>query len=1161
MSVQDDLKRWSPLLSLPEFQQIDEHFSHGGRGCCVQGLIDAARALTIELLSRKRDQKILLIVPDDTALDSWRRDLMTVAEMNGANPRRVVLLPALDADPYAGLSPHPEVIRERVVVLERLARGAIDILLVPARALLHPLPAPDEWRQRLKTIRIKETLAPEHFVLEAIQLGYRRVDIVSAPGEVSRRGGIIDLFSPTASEPVRIELFGDTVDSLRSFDTDNQRSTGQLDEVVIAPATESPPTDDAVRRVQRFLEKGAKRATDDGDSIRPFRARLEQLQEQGAWPGFEALTRLTYREAHTLFAYTDGFVTIVDEPERCDDALIRADHDLRMAYEQSDEKVLPPPHELFCEAAPIRERMAAAGMFLQELAGDPPPQAEHSIEVGCSRARSYSGRVAELAADLARDREQQRRVVCLMRTEGSLTRLKELFDEYELAASPFEQAGEAPGGLFVAVHPLRSGFEIRAAGLTVLTERDLFGAPKRREEPKGRGKKAFLSDFRDLKEGDHVVHVDHGVAKFIGLGRPKGGSLNRDFMTLEFSKGDRLFVPIDRLDLVQKYSGVAGQAPKADKLGGPSWERVKKRVRKSVESMAKELLELYAKRGAARGHAFGSDTTWQEEMEASFPYELTVDQQRALQEIKKDMESELPADRLLVGDVGFGKTEVAVRAAFKAVMGGKQVAVLAPTTVLAIQHFETFKSRFASFPVKVEMVSRFRSAAEIRATLKDVEAGAVDVLIGTHRLLSKDVSFKQLGLLVIDEEQRFGVRHKERLKTISVGVDVLSMTATPIPRTLQMSLAGVRDLSVIETAPAGRSAIQSYIIPFRKQVLAQAIRQEIRRGGQIFFVHNSIETLPSLIRGLQEMVPEARIGMGHGQMGETRLEKVMLEFINHEIDLFCTTTIIENGIDIPRANTIIVNRADRFGLAQLYQLRGRVGRSEVPAYAYFVVPSREHLKDDARRRLRALQEFSELGAGFRLAAADLEIRGAGELLGSRQHGHIAALGFDMYCQMLERAVQELRGDAPPERHPVSLHLGVDIKITPKFLPDASDRLVVYKRLAQAATVGEVDQLQAEIEDRYGHLPPTARNLFDMGRLRLVAELAGVEQIDIVEDRLVIRFHEQPQIDPLAVLAIVEREQGELKPSGRLVLPAPERNDERVDAVRSLIEEMLEAEAA
>lgn len=1158
-AMENGLAPWRPLLEAPFFETLKRRLEDGGGGICVSGLVEGARALVLTVLSRVTSSKILLVVPEDATL-RWRRDLAAAAILTGGDPERIATLPALDADPYGGLAPHPEVVRDRVLVLQRLALGEVDLLLVPARALLNPLPSPAEWNARLRTIRENTTLAPDQFVLEAIKLGYRRVDTVSAPGEVSRRGGIIDLFPPTADEPVRIELFGDLVESLRSFDTDNQRSTGRLDYVKVTPASESPPTDDAVRRVRRFLQDGADRAVSAGDSIRPFRELLERLQEQGDWPGFEALTRLTCPEADSLFAYTAEFVTVVDEPARTDDELIRADHDIRMTYEQAEDRILPPPHELYCDTREIRERLRAAGMFLQELAGDPPEQAESELQIPCRAARSYAGRVGEMAADLKRNLEEKKRTICVMRAEGSVRRLREIFDEYDLVAADLQQARGKGGGLLIGTGSLRAGYELPQAGLIVLSERDLFGEIKRRSEPKSRGHRAFLSDFRDLKIGDHIVHVDHGVARYLGLGRPKGGSLNRDFMVLEFAMGDRLFVPIDRLDLVQKYSGVAGQAPKTDKLGGPGWERVRKRVRKSVESMARELLELYAKRGAARGYAFGPDTPWQRELEASFPFDLTPDQQRALDEIKRDMESDRPADRLLVGDVGFGKTEVAVRAAFKAVMDGRQVAVLTPTTVLAVQHFETFRSRFAAFPVRVEMVSRFRTVAEIRKILEDLKVGAVDVLIGTHRLLSKDVEFKKLGLLIVDEEQRFGVSHKEKLKKMSVGVDVVSMTATPIPRTLQMSLAGVRDLSVIETPPPGRTAIQTYIIPFRKQVLAQAIRQEIRRGGQVFFVHNKIETLPSLIRGIRKLVPEARIAMGHGQMGERRLEEVMLKFIAGEIDVFCTTTIIENGIDIPRANTMIINRADRFGLAQLYQLRGRVGRSHQHAYAYLIVPSRKNLSDEARKRLRTLQEFSELGAGFRLAAADLEIRGAGELLGSRQHGHIAALGFDMYCQMLERAVQEMRGEAPVERKPVNLHLGVDIKITGKFLPDEADRLVVYKRLASASTCEEVDRLQAEIEDRYGHLPPTARNLFDLGRLRLIAEETGVQSIDIVEDRLIVRFREQAPIDPQRILELVEQEQGSLSPSGRLTVPAPPKGAGRIEAVSTLLQR-LAGEAA
>jgi transcription-repair coupling factor (superfamily II helicase) len=690
----------------------------------------------------------------------------------------------------------------------------------------------------------------------------------------------------------------------------------------------------------------------------------------------------------------------------------------------------------------------------------------------------------------------------------------------------------------------------------VLCERDVFGEERKAADRKARTRAAFISDFRDLKGGDLVVHVDHGIGCYTGLGRPKGGSLNRDFMMLEFAGRDRLFVPVDRLDLVQRYSGVGGRKPTLDRLGGPGWERVKTRVRKSVRSMAKELLELYARRAATTGHTFAADAPWQQELEAAFPYELTADQVRVVGEVKEEMESPRVMDRLLVGDVGFGKTEIGVRAAFKAVMDGRQVALLAPTTVLAYQHFETFTERMAPFPVRVEMVSRFRSAAEIRQVLEAVELGAVDVLIGTHRMLSKDVSFKQLGLLLVDEEQRFGVAHKERLKRISVGVDVLSLTATPIPRTLQMSLAGVRDLSVIETPPPGRMAIQTYVIPFRKSVIAQAMRQELRRGGQAFVVHNRVETLPALARAVQEMVPDGRVAIAHGQLPERRLEAVMLRFTRGDADILVTTTIIENGLDIPRANTIVVNRADRFGLAQLYQLRGRVGRSHQHAYAYFIVPDRHHLSAEARKRLKAVQEFSELGAGFRLAAADLEIRGAGEMLGSRQHGHIAALGFDMYCQLLERAVGEMKGEPVAERRPPSLHLGVDIKIPQSYLPDAGDRLALYKRLAQATNPTDVDRLQAETEDRFGHLPQAAQNLFDLGRLRVLAEEIAVKSVDVVEDRLHIRFHERPPIEPARVIEILTREQGTLTPSGMVRLPAPRYGAARIECAANVLRRII-----
>ena len=1153
---------FDPLLQADAFQGAVRGVASGKKGRPLTGLVEGARALVLTLLAQRTERRLLVIVPDDVALEAWQRDLAAFASLLGRDQDRIVALPAMDADPWAGIPPHPEVAKERVVALGKLSRGEVDFLLTPARALLGWLPSPQELAERIRIVREGDTLPPDRFVLEAMRSGYRRVEIVSAPGEFSRRGGIIDVFPPDSEEPVRLELFGDTIDSMRAFDTDHQRSTGLLDRAVIGPAVESPPSDDAVARLSRYLEGGVERAREDHGPVREMRERLEQLQTQGYLPGLEALAAITADRPVTLFEHAGEMTTIVDEPERVEAELGRAFNDAEQAWGESEDRILPPPDELLVNPAEVLPALREAGLHLTELV-EVADAVDGAGEPGIltRSARSYSGQVANLVADLRQARAQGTRVVCVMRTAGSAERLSEILREYEIETALVTRGHDGVetrghGGLFVLTGGLRAGFEFPDQALVVLTEREVFGEEKQASEPKSRARAAFISDFRDLKEGDAVVHVDHGIAKYAGLGRPKGGSLNRDFMVLEFSGGDRLFVPVDRLDLVQKYSGVADRKVTLDRLGGPGWERVKAKVRKSVQSMARELLDLYARRGAARGHAFSPDAPWQRELEAAFPFELTPDQGRALHEVKEDMESSRPMDRLLVGDVGFGKTEVAVRAAFKAVMDGFQAAVLAPTTVLAYQHHGTFRERYAPFPVRVEMVSRFRSPSEVRKVLQAVETGEVDVLIGTHRLLSRDVHFRRLGLLVVDEEQRFGVAHKERLKKLSVGIDVLAMTATPIPRTLQMSMAGVRDLSIIETPPPGRMAIQTYLVPFRKNILTQAIRQEIRREGQVFVVHDRVETLPSLANTVKELVPEARVVMAHGQMGERQLESVMLQFVNYEADVLVTTTIIENGLDIPRANTIVVNRADRFGLAQLYQLRGRVGRSQHRAYAFFIVPGRDAIKDDARRRLRALQEFSDLGAGFRLAAADLEIRGAGELLGSKQHGQIAALGFDLYCQMLERAVQELRGE-PVEEHPAAaLHLGVDIKIPESYIVDTGERLAQYKRLAVARDEAHVDRLQSETEDRHGHLPPAARRLFDMARLRLVAERAGVRSVDVADGRLQIRFHDQPPVEPARIVEMVGREGGTLTPSGMMLLPAPERASERIQAIRGALHQLL-----
>jgi len=683
---------------------------------------------------------------------------------------------------------------------------------------------------------------------------------------------------------------------------------------------------------------------------------------------------------------------------------------------------------------------------------------------------------------------------------------------------------------------------------------DLFETAPVHERPRVRPKTAgFFSDFSELKAGDYVVHVDHGIGQFEGLQAIENDGRRGEFMRLQYADDARLYVPLERLDLVQNYRSLEGAKPQLDRLGGTAWVARKTRVRKSVTDLADKLLELYAERKTASGFGFAPDVPWQHEFEDAFEFSETPDQSTAIADIKRDMEASTPMDRLLCGDVGYGKTEVAMRAAFKAVANSKQVAVLAPTTVLVFQHYETFRRRMAAFPMRIEMLSRFRSAREQKDTLAAVEEGKVDILIGTHRLLSRDVHFHDLGLLIVDEEQRFGVTHKERLKEISRNVDVLTMTATPIPRTLNMSLVGLRDMSVIETPPKDRLAIQTVVAPFSESIIRRAITEEVERGGQVFFVHNRVESIYSMAALIQKLVPKARVVVGHGQMGERELEKVMFTFVRDEADVLVSTTIVENGLDIPRANTIIVNRADRFGLSELYQLRGRVGRSNQRAYAYLLVPPEASLTPLARRRLAALREFSELGAGFRIAALDLELRGAGNLLGREQHGHIAAIGFDLYTQMLERAVSAKKGEAEEPELRATLNLGMDIRIPPEYLPSESLRLRTYKRIAETRNETERETLRRELADRFGPPPPAIDNLLDYAVLKSLCERLQISSVDRRGNEAAIKFHPTTSVSPERLVRLVRKQKGtKLDPSGVLTITLERNNKSIAEAIRNVL---------
>ena len=738
---------------------------------------------------------------------------------------------------------------------------------------------------------------------------------------------------------------------------------------------------------------------------------------------------------------------------------------------------------------------------------------------------------------MRRGRDRQDVQVFVAETAGRAERIVELLAEHELVGVPLEGAEDTAGAaVLVATGVLSRGFRLPDAGLQIYAETDLFEAEHLVRRQRRSVAKSFLSDFRDLKVGDHVVHVDHGVGEFVGLrqvGVPESRG-RQEFVELRYARGDKLLVPVEQLELLQKYTGAAH--PNLDRLGGTTWARTKTRVRKSMRDMTEELLKLYAARQALPGYAFGPDTHWQREFEAAFEYELTPDQRTALADIKQDMERPSTMDRLLCGDVGYGKTEVALRAAFKALMDGKQVAVLTPTTVLAFQHGETVRERFAAFPVRVAVLSRFLNRAEQKAVLADVEAGRVDLVVGTHRLLSRDVKFRDFGLLIVDEEQRFGVAHKERIKQMRRQVDVLTLTATPIPRTLNMSLAGIRDMSVIETPPKDRMAIRTSVVRFDAQVIARAIRTELGRGGQVYVVHNRVESIDSVAALIAKLVPEARLAVAHGQTSEAALEKTMIAFVAHEYDVLVATTIIENGLDIPNVNTIVVNHAERYGLAQLYQLRGRVGRSDRRAYAYLVVPADNALSPVARRRLAAIREFSDLGSGFRVAALDLEIRGAGNLLGAQQSGHIEAIGFDMYVKLLEQTVRELQGEEVRDERRARVNLGVDLRIDEDYVTQTDQRLAVYRKIATAADEPALAAALDEVADRYGPLHPSLVRLAEYGRVRVRASGIGVESLDREASRLVIRFGEDAPIDPGRLVAFVRSRPGAgLTPAGVLRL--------------------------
>ncbi|PLY02860.1 MAG: transcription-repair coupling factor [Desulfuromonas sp.] len=1102
----------------------------GDRHSELFGLNASAAAYVLARVQSDGCGPLLLITAEADDARQWHENLRFFSD----KPQRVMLFPQWEVAPYAPMSPHPEVEAERLTTLAALLSGDVDIVVAPVRALLQKVIPRATLERYHWWLHEGDEREREELVAQLQEGGYQAVPLVEERGSFSVRGDIVDIFPPTSEQPVRLEMFGDQIERLRWFDPESQRSKEHGPKSVeLFPVREMLLSGEPRRHL---LEK-LKERCDDLDLPRTRREALEEEIETGILsPGRHWLMSLNYPALDDLTEYFMPQRIVRIEPEELLQVADNHAEDVAAGTRHLQDlgEVYADPAELFREPQWLAQLEGERGNLdicrLELFQPDSSASRwrfrwEGNADLKPRQKQEHSG-IARLVECLNAWQRDGWRIVIVCHQQGQAERLLDLVEGYDcrLRYAPQEGIGHVQAGeAVVLLGRVSSGFRLVDEQLALITEEEIFGQKAPRRSRGVARARAALSSLAQLREGDYVVHIDHGIARYKGLLHLEMGRVEGDFLHLEYAAGDNLYLPVERIEKVQKYLGGEGAQPKLDRMGGTAWEKVKLKARAAIEELARDLLKIQALREMREGHRYSEAGRDYREFEATFEYEETPDQLAAIEEVETDMSAPQPMDRLICGDVGYGKTEVAIRAAMRAVLDGRQVAVLVPTTVLARQHWQNFVERFADFPVMVEMVSRFRTAAEVRKTLEKTAAGQVDILIGTHRLLQRDVRFKNLGLVIIDEEQRFGVTHKERLKKLRAEVDVLTLSATPIPRTLHMSMVGMRDLSIIETPPVDRLAIRTYVTRFDDEVIRSAVMRELRRGGQVFFVHNRVESIVATAEYLAKLLPEAKIAVGHGQMPEKELEQVMVDFIAGESNLLVCTTIIENGIDIPRANTMIINRADCFGLSQLYQLRGRVGRSRQRAYAYLLIPGEAALTSDARERLRVLQELSELGAGFQIASHDLELRGAGDLLGARQSGQIAAIGFEMYTELLEETVAELQGLEREAQIDPEIRLGLSAFLPEDYVRDPNQRLLLYQRLARAGDEREVYDMGDELRDRYGDLPPAAKLLLENMKLRVTMKQLRIEGLEYDGQRLVFAFHPQTPVPPEKILGLLQED--------------------------------------
>jgi len=1046
----------------------------------LSGLKDSARSFFISSLALREELKKSYLIITDTQENALKiyQDLSTFLNKPKSEEENIFLFPSFDVLPYEDISSDPQIIQQRINILKRLSASGWNknriILIADIKALLPKLVSPQKFKKTSWKLKVGDVLKKDDFLKILIEQNYRSVEIVEEKGEFSSRGGIIDFFPVTSENPLRLELFGDQIESIRYFNLNTQRSILKLVDYTLLPS--------------RGLIA-------DGSSNYNY---------------------------STIFDYLpEDLIVIQNESESIKEKEVEFQEEVEEIYqkiEKDKRELIFSPASYFITYSEIYNKLKSKKIINFTYLPEENEENTREFIFEGQEVSSYFGNLDLFTKDLEKWQKEKQHIIILVRNEGRAQRLGEILEERgvkRFATGRIQEYAPLKSTIFISYGYLNYGFRLPNLKTVFITDQEIFGKERNKRYRLTRRKSEPFSTTMDISPGDYVVHIDHGIGIYRGIINLTVKGIKQDYLLIEYAQGDKLYVPVDQFDLVHKYIGIKDKTPKIYRLGGVSWGKAKGKAKRSIQKLARELYNLYVARKEIRGFAFSKDNNWQQELEMSFPFEETYDQLQALSEVKADMEIVKPMERLVCGDVGYGKTEIAIRAAFKAVLDGKQVAILAPTTILVQQHYDTFRERMNPFPINIDMLSRFRTKQEQKKVIEELEEGKVDIIIGTHRLIQNDIRFKDLGLLIVDEEQRFGVLHKERIKKLKESVDSLTLTATPIPRTLHMSLIGVRDLSVINTPPEDRFPIATYICKRDDKVITDAIRRELDREGQIFFVHNRVRSIQKIARDLNRLFPQARIGIAHGQMAEEQLEDIMVDFFEKKYDILVCTTIIEIGLDIPNVNTIIIDDAHKFGLSQLYQLRGRVGRTDRRAYAYFLYPSYHSISDTAKKRLQAMKEFSELGSGFKLAMRDLEIRGAGNLLGKEQHGSVGEVGFNLYCRLLEEAIKELREEEEGKEKKEEITPVIDIKIDAYipggYIPDLKQRVLIYKKLAEIKDLEDLERVKEELRDRYGIYPQEIRNLFEIIYLKIFLRKLSIGSLVIKEKKLIIRYLQNDKI--------------------------------------------------